>query len=138
MKTLFKTAPLQAHFAPSTSTRSKYAVMAAAGNDDVARRVGWGGPLKFLDESPDEPVLQPNAILPAQFYNGRRGSAGLEPVKRLMMAILIDAIGCYQRNLNPMAGRKRREFKEAESWLFERKKERGPVLVRACLRHFEH
>jgi len=36
-----------------------------------------------------------------------------------MMAILIDAIGCYQSNVEAMTLRKRREFREAQNWMFK-------------------
>jgi len=57
--------------------------------------------------------------LPAQFYGARRGSAAVEPVKRLMMAVLVDAIRCYQRNFATVTLRKRREFMEVQDWLFK-------------------
>jgi hypothetical protein len=89
---------------------------------NVGDGVHPGGALRLTYQS-EEQVLEPDAILPAQFYNGRRGRSGLEPLKRLMMAVLVDAIGCYQRNLGAKAARKRREFKETECWLFEEKRD---------------
>jgi hypothetical protein len=35
-----------------------------------------------------------------------------------MMPILVDAIGCYQSNVEAMTLRKRREFREAQNWMF--------------------
>ncbi len=96
--------------------------MATMAIDNLGDGVHPGGTLRFSCEA-EEQVLKPDAILPAQFYSGRRGGAGLEPVKRLMMAILVDAIGCYQRNLGAMVVRKRREFKEVEHWLFEKQRD---------------
>ncbi len=96
--------------------------MATTEIDNVGDGVRPGGAPKFSYEAEDQ-VLKPDAILPAQFYSGRRGGAGLEPVKHLMMAILVDAIACYQRNLGAMVVRKRREFKEAEHWLFEKQRD---------------
>jgi hypothetical protein len=43
----------------------------------------------------------------------------MEPLRRLMMAILVDAIGCYQRNIEAVTLRRRREFREAHNWLFK-------------------
>src|SRR2546428_2319125 len=60
-----------------------------------------------------------DTLLPAQRYGPRRGSAAMEPMKRLMMAILVDAIRCYQRNFDAVTLRKRREFGEAQNWLFK-------------------
>jgi len=73
------------------------------------------GPEGYLSEA----VPGDDVLLPAQFYGARRGSAAVEPVKRLMMAILGDAIRCYQRNLAAVTLRKRREFREAQDWLFK-------------------
>lgn len=68
---------------------------------------------------PNDASPESDALLPAQFYGPRRGNAALEPQKRLMMAILVDAIRCYQRNFAAVTLRKRREFREAQNWLFK-------------------
>jgi hypothetical protein len=57
--------------------------------------------------------------LPAQFYGARRGSAAVEPVKRLMTAIIVDAIRRYQTNIATVTLRKRRECREAQDGLFK-------------------
>jgi hypothetical protein len=43
----------------------------------------------------------------------------LEPEKRLMLAILEDAINCFQDNLPAQNVRGRRLFEEAEEWVVE-------------------
>jgi len=105
------------------------------------------GPDAFLDKS----ILGSDALLPTQLYGRRRGSAALEPMKRLMTAILVDAIGCYRRNLKAVTAGKRREFREAKSWLFEDRSdgpfsfdtvcyvlETDPRLLRRSLIQFEY
>jgi hypothetical protein len=68
--------------------------------------------------SRDEFPLQFDAILPIQFYEGlHRSRAELDPVRRLMLAILIDAVRCFQNNGVASASR-RRNFADAEFWLF--------------------
>jgi hypothetical protein len=62
----------------------------------------------FLNET--EPRC--DALLPAQLYGTRRGSEAAEPLRRLMMAILADAIQCYQRNGDAASLPERREFRE--------------------------
>jgi hypothetical protein len=57
-------------------------------------------------------------LLPAHFYGSRRGSAAVEPLKRLMMAVLADAIRCFQRGVRAKTLSKRREFRDANDWLF--------------------
>ena len=60
------------------------------------------------------------AILPAQFFLARRGSVENEPLRRLMFAVLIDAVRCYQSNLNAGALARQRLFREARLWLFSK------------------
>ncbi len=94
--------------------------MATIKIDDSGLHTHPGGGVKYPFE---EQVLPVGAILPAQFYNDRAGRPRLEPLTRLMMAVLVDAIGCYQRNLGAKALLKQREFKEAERWLFRDKRD---------------
>jgi hypothetical protein len=42
----------------------------------------------------------------------------MEAVKRLMCAILEDALRCFERNHTARTPVRRREFREAENWLF--------------------
>jgi len=67
----------------------------------------------------DELSFRADAVLPAQFYSLRRGSTEAEPIKRLMARILIDAVRCFQRNLEAHCPSRGQEFKEAEFWLFD-------------------
>ena len=49
----------------------------------------------------------------------RRASAELERLKRLMIAILVDAIRCYFKKFASVKPRKRREFRQTRNWLFK-------------------
>src|SRR5271155_429959 len=60
-----------------------------------------------------------DSILPVQFYPPRRRSEQAESLKRLMVAILEQAVKCFQANHDARGGEKRREFLEARWWLFE-------------------
>ena len=62
--------------------------------------------------------LQADALMPAQFYPARRGSASVEPITRLMGGILVDAVRAFQRNFEAKSPDRRQEFKEARFWLF--------------------
>ena len=64
---------------------------------------------------------QGDSVLPVQFYPARRGSASVEPVLRLMAAVLSDAMRCFQRNFAARHTHGRREFREAQFWIFEDK-----------------
>jgi hypothetical protein len=60
-----------------------------------------------------------DSVMPAQFYPPRRGSAEVEPIMRLMGAMLIDAIRCFQRNFESRLPSARNEFREAQFWIFD-------------------
>src|SRR5579875_122194 len=63
-------------------------------------------------------LFVPEIMTPAQFYDGRRQEdSEFAPVKRLMMAILEDALRCFQNNAGAQNGRRKRLFQEAEEWL---------------------
>src|SRR5277367_3021890 len=65
--------------------------------------------------------LRADAVMPAQFYAARRGSASVEPIMRLMGGILADAVRILQRNFGAESATKRREFSEARHWVFHGK-----------------
>ena len=69
--------------------------------------IGMGG---------DEP--RADAVMPVQFYPSRRASASVEPALRLMEAILVDAVRCFQRNFKAGHRHGQREFREAQFWIF--------------------
>ncbi len=62
-------------------------------------------------------ILVPDVITPEQFYDSRRDDSAIAPVKRLMMAVLEDALRCFQNNSNAKSGPRKRLFAEAEQWL---------------------
>ena len=65
-------------------------------------------------------MFQPDTLLPAQYLETFRKKAHLEPGKRLMLAVLEDAIACFQKYLFARDGRGRTLFREAEEWVLER------------------
>jgi hypothetical protein len=69
--------------------------------------------------SPAADELRGDAVMPAQFYPARRGAAAVEPIMRLMGGILIDAMRSLERNFEARHPNARREFKEAQSWIFD-------------------
>ena len=62
-------------------------------------------------------VFVPDIITPEQYYDSRRDDSAMAPVKRLMMAVLEDALRCFQNNADARSGPRRRAFAEAEQWL---------------------
>ena len=62
-------------------------------------------------------LFEPDALLPAQFYAAFRGGTGVSGEKRLMLAVLQDALDCYQKYAIAKDGPGRQLFAEAEEWI---------------------
>jgi hypothetical protein len=58
----------------------------------------------------DDELSQAGAVLPVQFHNARVDNATAEPLRRLMVAILVDAIRCFQTKLALRQPARRQEF----------------------------
>lgn len=76
--------------------------------------------------------LRADAVMPAQFYPPRRGSAESEPIVRLMGGVLADAVRCVQRNLGANSSTRRQEFREARLWIFDNQGEGPFSYVDVC------
>jgi hypothetical protein len=61
-------------------------------------------------ESPSET----ESILPSQFFEARNKNEALEPIKRLMLAVLTDAVRCYQVGFEAHEVSRRQAFREAK------------------------
>jgi hypothetical protein len=64
-------------------------------------------------------LFQSDSLLVAQYFETLRRKTLFEPEKRLMLAILEDAINCFQDNLLAQDVRNSRLFHEAEEWIVE-------------------
>lgn len=62
-------------------------------------------------------IFVPDIVTPEQYYDTRRDDSAIAPVKRLMMAVLEDALRCFQNNADAKSGPRKRLFAEAEQWL---------------------
>jgi hypothetical protein len=62
-------------------------------------------------------LFVPDVLTPEQFYDSRKDDSAIRPVKKLMMAILEDALRCFQNNADVKVGTRKRLFNEAEQWL---------------------
>jgi len=65
-------------------------------------------------------LFQPDSLLSAQFFDTFRRKTLLEPEKRLMLAVLEDAVACFQKYVHARDGRGKTMFQEAEEWILER------------------
>jgi len=70
--------------------------------------------------TPDEmaSLFQPDSLLPVQYFENFRRKVQTEPEKRLMLAVLEDALACFQRHFSSRGGRGLRLFRETEEWIF--------------------
>jgi hypothetical protein len=64
-------------------------------------------------------IFQPDALLPAQFFDARRRKKLIEPEKRLMLAILEDAVQCFQDNCATPDKKGKEPFDEVQRWIFD-------------------
>lgn len=62
-------------------------------------------------------LFEPDVILPAQFFRTLRGREAHGGERRLILAVLEDAINCFQKNLFAQTSRGKRLFREAEHWV---------------------
>ncbi len=64
-------------------------------------------------------LFEPDTLLPSQFFAHFRGrGSAIRGEKRLMLAVLEDAVDCYQKFAFAREARGRELFAEAEEWLF--------------------
>lgn len=61
-------------------------------------------------------VFQSDILMPEQFLGTFRRTFRLDPEKVLMLAVLQDAVTCFQENIAATCKRKRALYTEAEEW----------------------
>src|SRR5262245_51080618 len=76
--------------------------------------------------------LGPELVLPAQFHSGVRNDSSICPEKRLMLAVLEEAVSDYQRNLVTSGDEARRAFRDAEEWFASEDTEWPFSFVNIC------
>jgi len=69
-------------------------------------------------------LFQPDVLIPAQYFEALRSKNGLEPETRLMLAVLEDAVRCFQDNVSAESDVKKKLFAEAEEWFQEKPADR--------------
>jgi hypothetical protein len=62
-------------------------------------------------------LFEPDALLPAQFYAAFRGGSSVSGEKRLMLAVLQDALDCYQKYAFAADGPGQQMFADASAWI---------------------
>ena len=69
-------------------------------------------------------LFQLDTLLPAQYFETFRRKVHLEPEKRLMLAVLEDAVACFQKYILARDGKGKALFRETEEWMMERNSDR--------------
>lgn len=64
-------------------------------------------------------LFQPDTLLPDQYLDTFRRKLYLEPERKLMLAVLEDAIACYQKYILARDGKGKALFLEAEQWFLD-------------------
>jgi hypothetical protein len=86
-----------------------------------------------LEESSLARLMIPDVLTPAQYYDGARTRyTETHAMKRLMLAVLEDALGCletYTESRNPSH---RKAFGEAETWILDRRAKGPFAFVSIC------
>ncbi len=61
--------------------------------------------------------LQPDVVLPTQFFQSLRTKGQFDGERRLMIAVLEDAVNCFMKQLHATDPKARQLFLEAEEWI---------------------
>lgn len=62
-------------------------------------------------------LLQPDTLLPSQYFAALRRKGAHEPERRLAIAVLQDAVDCYQKHFRARERKARQLFVDAEEWI---------------------
>ena len=69
-----------------------------------------------FDDKPDS-LFQPDTVAPHEYFDTICRKALWQPEKELMVAILEDAVGCFQKYLFARDKKGKRLFLDAETWI---------------------
>ena len=64
-------------------------------------------------------LFQPDTLLAAQYFATLHRNTVVEPERRLMLAILEEAINSFKDNVLAQGGRGKKLFREAQEWILE-------------------
>jgi hypothetical protein len=76
-----------------------------------------GGYVNPIIENRSELPAKPSSIMPELSFDALRERAGSLAERRLIIAVLEDAVMCYQKYMRSTARHDRRVFDQAEAWL---------------------
>jgi hypothetical protein len=89
------------------------------------------GSRTMTEESVHAQLMVPDILMPVQYYDGmRRDNPETQAVKRLMFAVLADAVRCFQTYADAQSRAGRLIFGETEWWILDRNSD-GPFTFEA-------
>jgi hypothetical protein len=80
----------------------------------------------------DRQIFQPDVLLPSQFFASMRKKVPQEPEYRLIVAVLQDAIECFQKHLFARDQKARHLFEDAAEWLASDDREWPYSFISIC------
>ena len=85
----------------------------------------------MMEESAHTQLMVPDILMPVQYYDGmRRDNPETQAIKRLMFAVLADAVRCFQTYADAQSRAERLIFGETEWWILDRNSD-GPFTFEA-------
>lgn len=66
------------------------------------------------------PLYQPDPTVAEEYLDTLQRKESLGPEQRLMLAVLEDAIACFQKNLSARNNKGKTLFRETEEWIVEK------------------
>ncbi|MGB7947751.1 MAG: hypothetical protein WCH75_08730 [Candidatus Binatia bacterium] len=75
---------------------------------------------KSQSTGPDDRIaslFQPDTLLSSQYFDNMHRRTVLDPEKKLILAILEDAVDCFKENHVAEGGRRKMLFDDAEQWI---------------------
>jgi hypothetical protein len=79
-----------------------------------------------------ESLFQPDTIAPAEYFDGFKRKSALEPERELVLALLEDAVLCFQKYLHSTREKEQRLFADTEEWLFGDDREWPLSFLNVC------
>ena len=77
-------------------------------------------------------LFQPDTLLPSQYFAALRRKGRQEPERHLIIAILQDAVECYQKHLYARDQKARQLFADAEEWIMSEEREYFFAFENVC------
>ena len=89
----------------------------AARSSEIIDRFEVSNP--FYGGEKSHPLFQPDIILPSQHRDTLQRRTPQDPEKRLMLAVLEDAVACFRNGLHARDHRRMELFNDSEAWIRE-------------------